>query len=473
MYKKKTKIVATIGPVTESEEMLEKLFKSGVDVCRLNFSHGDFNEHGERVKNIRAVATKLGFPIAILQDLSGPKIRTGDLVEERVSLKEGKKLILTSEKVIGTAEKMSVNYEKLPQEVKKGGIIFLDDGRKKLEVLEVKVNDIICKILVGGDIKPRRGVNVPNAYLSISSITEKDKKDLAFGIKNDVDFVALSFVRRAEDVEELRRLLTKAKSKAKIISKIETQEAVDNIDAIIEATDGVMVARGDLAIEVPAQEVPYIQKSIIKKCNLVGKPVITATQMLESMINSPVPTRAEVSDVANAIFDGTDAVMLSEETTLGKYPVKAVEMMKRIAVHNEHPERFDYADILGRALMEHKSTTDSFSYAAINVRHEVGASMIVALSKSGETARMMSRHKPFKPLIVFTPDKKTYRQLSLSWGCFPILADQFGSISEVIERSRKTLLSKKLVKKGDDIVIVAGIPFGQSGGTNTLIVRKI
>lgn len=464
--------MATIGPATESREMLEKLFLAGVNVTRLNFSHGDFSEHQARVDKIKALRKKLKLPVSILQDLSGPKIRIGDFYQERVMLTEGEKFILTTKKIVGDEHKAYVNYHKLPKEVKKGGTIFLDDGKKRLEIEKIIGDEIHCRIIAGGETKGRRGVNVPGAYLSLSSLTDKDREDLVFGVKNDVDYMALSFVRQAKDVEELKDILRgKKATNIKVISKIETLEAIENIDKIIEVSDGIMVARGDLAIEVPAEHVPMMQKTIIHKCNKAGKPVITATQMLESMIQTPVPTRAEVSDVANAIFDGTDAIMLSEETTLGKHPIKAVEVMKRVASHNE--EHIDYGDILGKEHLQRKQLTDSFSYAALNIRHEIGGDVIVALSKTGYTARMMSRHKPKKPLVVLTTEEKTYNQLALSWGCYPILTKEFKTIGSMVEQIRKVLLGNGLVRKGDTAIIVAGVPFGQAGGTNTLIAETI
>lgn len=471
MYTKKTKIVATIGPATESEAMLTKLFLAGVNVTRLNFSHGDFAEHQVRVDRTRAIAKKLKLPVAILQDLSGPKIRIGEFYQERVILKAGEKFILTTDKVVGDEHKAFVNYDKLPQEVKPGGIIFLDDGKKKLEVKSVKGNEIICEIIVGGETKGRRGVNVPGAYLSISSLTDKDRADILFGVKNNVDYMAISFVRRASDIEDLRKILAKHKANIKIIAKIETEEALENLDEIVSVVDGVMVARGDLAIEVPAEEVPLAQKEIIEKCNRAGKPVITATQMLESMIHSPVPTRAEVNDVANAIFDGTDAVMLSEETTLGEFPVQAVEVMSRVATRME--KELDHQSVLQNSHLVPKSITDSFSYAAVNRAHEIGASAIIALSKSGMTARMVSRYRPHKPLIVLTTEEKTYNQLALSYGCYPVITPQFTTVSTMVKKAKDILMKENVVEPGNTILIVAGLPFGNSGSTNLLLAEKI
>ena len=332
---KKTKIVCTIGPKTESAEMLEKLLNAGMNIQRLNFSHGDFAEHQNKFDNLQIATKNTGIQCLVMQDLSGPKFRIGDFYTEKVELKAGEEITLTTEKIVGDEKRVSVNYPTLHQEILPGNIIMVDDGKKKFEVLEVSGTEIRCKIITGGITKGRRGLNLPGAPLKISALTEKDKKDLEFGLKNNVDIVAFSFVRHPSDVVELRNILNENGSKAKIMAKIETIEAVENFDEILKLVDMVMVARGDMAVEVGYEKVPLIQKQIIKKCNEAGKFVVTATQMLESMIHSPVPTRAEVSDIANAIMDGTDAIMLSEETTLGEYPVECVEMMSKIALEIE------------------------------------------------------------------------------------------------------------------------------------------
>lgn len=473
MYTKKTKIVATIGPATESSEMLEKLFKQGVNVIRLNFSHGDFKEHGNRITRTREVSNKVDMPIAVLQDLAGPKIRIGEFYQERVNLSEGQQIILTTEKIIGDETRVFINYDRLPKEVKAGQIIFLDDGKKKLIVESVSKSEIYCKILIGGECKGRRGVNVPGAYLSISSLTEKDKSDLEFGIENEVDYIALSFVRRADDVRELRNILKQKNAEnILIISKIETQEAIDNIDEILEVSDGLMVARGDLAIEIPAEQVPFWQKTIIKKANKVGKPVITATQMLESMINSPVPTRAEVSDVANAIFDGTDAVMLSEETTLGRYPLQAVEVMYRVAVHTEKIR--DASHFLTKEHLCSKDIQDSLAYAAINMAHEINANALVAYTTTGRTPRFLSRYRPKNPLFILTSNRKVYNQLALDYGCYSIFVQsKIESLQDFGCQAKELLLLKKKVKKGEQIILVTGLPMDRIDGANMIFVEKI
>ncbi len=469
---KKTKIVATIGPATESVEMLEKLVDAGLNVMRLNFSHGDFVEHQKRVDNIKKVMKKTGKTVAVLQDLSGPKIRIGEFYQERVNLVSGEDFMLTTgDKIIGDEHKAWVNYPTLHEELKVGGFVLLDDGKKKLQVVDIKGKEIHCKVIVGGETKGRRGVNLPGAYLKISSITDKDRKDFEFGVKNKVDFVALSFVRRPEDVLELREMLNKAKSKAMIISKIETEEAIENFDKILEVTDGIMVDGGDLAIEIPAEKVPMLQKMMIEKCYVVGKPVITATQMLESMIKLPVPTRAEVSDVANAILDGTDGVMLSEETTLGSYPVEAVKVMARVAheIEESYPERYIGCENPGEM-----SVSDSITGSVVDTAHDIGAKVIIALTDSGFTARMISRYKPEPIILALSPNEKTIAQLSLSWGCLPVQIEKFKSLNDVFKVVRTYCLKNKIAEKGDKVVIVAGAPFGTKGiETNMMVVEKI
>ncbi len=467
---KKTKIVCTIGPATESEEKLEELVKAGMNVARLNFSHGDFDEHQRRVDRIRKICDKTANVIAIIQDLCGPKIRIGSFKNGSINLNRGDTFILTTEDIEGTEERVHINYEELPKEVKPGTPIMLQDGTKRLEVVEVKGNDIITKVISGGRLSGRKGVNVPGANLSVKSLTDKDKKDLEFGIKNKVDFVALSFVRNSSDIRELREILVKAGSDAQIIAKIETREALDDIDEIIKETDAIMIARGDLAIEIPAEEVPLVQKLIIHKCNSAGKPVITATQMLESMVKNPVATRAEISDIANAIIDGTDAIMLSEETTLGDFPVSAVEVMTKVALKVEK-EVFT-RDTIAEYEASH-GITDVVSQSAVRATHNIGASLIVALTRQGRTPRMISRYRPAEMIMAMTDRKETLNKLTLSYGCFPILVPTFKTTDEIMKIVRDTTLNSHLVKKGDKIVIVAGMPFGDANETNFVLVETI
>jgi len=470
MLKKHTKIVATIGPATESKEMLEKLVLAGLNVMRLNFSHGDFAEHQARVDNLAVVTKKLDTPVAILQDLSGPKIRIGEFDTERVELKVGKKITLvTGKKFVGDVTRVWVNYPTLHKELKKGSIVFVDDGKKKLAVEGIKGNEIVCKVLVGGNTKGRRGVNLPGAYLKTSSLTKKDKEDIVFGVKNDVDYFALSFVRQAKDVLELRGILEKAKCDAHIIAKIETEEAIENLEDIIKVADGVMIARGDLAIEVPAEKVPVYQKRMITLCKQMNKPVITATQMLESMISSPVPTRAEVSDVANAIFDGTDAVMLSEETTLGQFPVEAVEVMARVAEEVETNGRIHFKN-------GHTNVTlyDELAQSALRIADSVGAKIIVTITESGDTARAVSSRRPEQLILVATDNKKTSTQLALSFGCVSLYGKEKQSFETVTKRVGEYIKKNKLAKKGDAMVLIFGEPIGKKGTTaNAVSVQVI
>ena len=468
---KKTKVVATVGPVSAKEAVLTRMVNAGLDVCRLNFSHGDHAEHARSLAIIRAVRKKTGMPVAVLQDLSGPKIRIGDFYQERVELTPGEEFVLTTEKCVGNEHRAYVNYPNLPREIRPGKFILLDDGKKKLEVLAVKGKEIRCRIIHGGNTKGRRGVNLPGTDLNISSLTAKDKKDLAFGIKENVDFAALSFVRRAEDVLELRNILKRKKAHAQIIAKIETAQAIQNIEAILRAADGVMVARGDLAVEVPMEDVPLLQKQIIQMARELGKPVIVATQMLESMIHAAVPTRAEVNDVANAILDGTDAVMLSEETTLGHYPIEAVAMMTRIAARVEQ-EGQRHA-ILRNDSVGLDSVAESVGHAVVETAKEVGAVAIVALTESGFTARCISRHRPSQPVVVLTPRQTAIRRVALSFGCTGHDVAPFQHVSQVIELTKRTLLKHGYAKKDDRFVVAAGVPFGKKGGTNLLMVRTV
>ncbi|KND49568.1 MAG: pyruvate kinase [Parcubacteria bacterium C7867-008] len=459
--RKYTKIVATIGPKTESEETLSRLIQAGMNVMRLNMSHGDQAEHGARIVNGRAAAEKLGEPIGILMDLSGPKIRTGMYETERITIENGAKLTLTTEEAIGTTSRIYVNYRKLPQEVKPGSVIMLDDGKKKLVVDSIEGTEVHCTVVVGGELKARRGVNIPGAYLTIDTITEKDRDDLAFGIKQGIDMVALSFVRRPEDITELREILkTLGAPTLPIISKIETQEAIDNLDAIITASDGIMVARGDLAIEIPAEQVPRWQKEMIRKSNEQGKPVITATQLLESMITSPVPTRAEVSDVANAVFDGTDAVMLSEESTLGAFPVEAVETLARVARASE-------AAITPPVAVS--TIPDTVTHAVARAAEELNAKAIVALTESGTTARITARFHPHCPVIALTPSESTRKSLALSRGVYPYTIKQLGSLEETLAFIPGFLMEKGYATTGDTVLVTAGLSFGVAGSTNLLV----
>lgn len=470
---KKTKIVATIGPASESEEVLEKLVAAGLDVARLNFSHGSHEEHIHRLRRVRAVSLRAGRPVAVLQDLGGPKIRLGEFSTPTITLRVGEQFTLSTKMCVGDEKHSYISYPHITKEVKAGDPIMLDDGKKRLIVESVRGSDVVCRVAMGGEMKGRRGVNIPTGCQSIDCLTQKDRADVLFGIKNKVDFFALSFVRKASDVVELRTILKKAGSTAGIIAKIETPQAVLDIDAIIAAADGIMVARGDLAVEVPAEQVPLIQKSIIKKCNQAGKPVITATQMLESMTRGSVPTRAEVSDVANAILDGTDAVMLSEETAMGVNPVEAVAVMARVAAHVE-------SDFLHRTLVTSRRTngtttlvTDAVSSSIVLAAESLGARVIVALTLSGKTARMLARHRPAQSIVALSPSEKTCAQLALSSGVRPIHIKKIKHFDEVLSLVRKEFTKRKLGARGDIVVIASGFPFGKAIDTNMLLVERL
>ncbi|MEI7513438.1 MAG: pyruvate kinase [bacterium] len=469
---KKTKIVCTIGPKTESEEALIKLLKAGMNVMRLNFSHGDFDEHSRRIKNLKLASEKTGVEAAILQVLAGPKIRIGKFKADTVVLKKDSEFVITTDETEGDENRVSVNYPNFSKEISKGNTIYLHDGQEKLQVTEVNGNDVICKVLIGGEIRNMQGVNLPDADLSITALTEKDKEDLKFGLENKVDFVALSFVRSPKDILNLREILNNAKSEAKIIAKIETPQAIKNIDEIISEADGIMVARGDLGIEVSPEQVPALQKMIIKKCNEVGKPVITATQMMESMIESPVPTRAEVSDVANAIIDGTDAVMLSEETALGEYPEETVLEMARVAlcVEEEIAKKELTQNVPDEEIPERGELVTS---SVAKIANKINAKYIVCLTRSGNSARLVSRFKPYQPIIVFTPNEVTFRQLLLSFGTYPVLVDEFENQEDALKMVKQFLHDKKLADHGDKIVVVSGSPFKENAHNNMMLVESI
>ena len=439
--------------------------KAGMNVARMNFSHGTHQEHLETFNLVRSVEKSTKKPLAILQDLSGPKIRVGE-VEEGVILKVDDSIILTTEKCIGTAKCVFVNYKKLPKEVSKGATIKIDDGKLELYINRISENNIHCSIIVGGALFSRKGVNLPDTLLSISSLTAKDKKDVLFGIEHDVDYIALSFIQTAKDIKDLKRILDKHHSKAKIIAKIETTPAVENIDEILEIADGAMVARGDMAVEVGVEKVPLIQKMIIEKCNQLGKPVITATQMLDSMEQSPVPTRAEVSDIANAILDGTDAIMLSGETTIGKYPIESVATMTAIAQRTEpHCTNTNL-----RYFGDSKDMVDTMSASVVRIANNVRARLIVTLTESGLTPHMIARFKPHHGIVAITPRRRTFNQLQLLYGCQPVLSDMSGDIRELTKDIQKLVKKNNWADTAEKIVISMGSRFGTPGSTNTIFV---
>ncbi|QZY55026.1 pyruvate kinase [Crassaminicella profunda] len=469
---KKTKIVCTIGPASEQKEILTELIENGMNVTRLNFSHGDHDEHQKRIETIKEVREELGIPVAILLDTKGPEIRTGNFKEGEAFLNEGEFFTLTTRDLVGDVTIGSITYKELPKDVKVGDTILIDDGLVGLEVLEIcDGTDIKCKIKNSGMIKNHKGVNVPGVKINLPALTEKDKNDIIFGIQNGIDFIAASFVRKAEDVLAIRKVLEEHHAEdIQIISKIENQEGVDNIDKIIEVSDGIMVARGDLGVEIPTEQVPLAQKMMIQKCNHVGKPVVTATQMLDSMMRNPRPTRAEVTDVANAIFDGTDAIMLSGETAAGKYPIDAVKTMANIAKTTE--DALDYKAILReKSVGKNISITDAVSHATCTSAQDLGASAIITATSSGHTARMVSKFRPKAPIIASTTNEKVVRRLLLNWNVYPIMTAEGDSTDEIFDSSVKKALETGYIKGGDLVIITAGVPVGVAGSTNTIKVH--
>jgi len=470
---RKTKIVCTIGPASESLENTKKLIEAGMNVARLNFSHGDFEEHGNRIKNIRQACRELGKTVAILLDTKGPEIRLGNLAEEPIELKAGEYVTLTTENILGDRNRIPVTYQDLPRDVKPGDTILLDDGLIGLKVIEVQGTEIKCEIQNSGPIKSKKGVNVPGVAISLPGITEKDANDILFGIEQGIDFIAASFVRRASDVLEIRELLEKNNaSHIQIIAKIENRQGVDNLDEILEVADGLMVARGDLGVEIPVEEVPLVQKMMIEKCNRAGKPVITATQMLDSMQRNPRPTRAEASDVANAIFDGTDAIMLSGETAAGKYPVESVLTMARIAERAE--AALEYREIfIRRASGQQTTVTEAISQAVANSALDLDANAIITSTESGYTARMVSKYRPKAPIIAVTPSEHVMRALQLVWGVIPVLGTPAKTTDEMFDIAVNGAIRSGLVKLGDTVVITAGVPVGRSGSTNLIKIHTV
>ncbi len=469
---RKTKIVCTIGPASGSDQMIKKLALAGMNVARLNFSHGTYEQHLSHIEAIRKVSSKLSLPLAILQDLPGPKIRIGELKKETVWLKEDNDFTLTSKQVVGDEHIAPVSLASLPKDVNPGNIIFLNDGAIKLEVVSTTDSEVRCKVVVGGILAPRRGVNIPGVRLNVPSITDEDLSHLLFGLEHGVDFVALSFVREAGDVRQIRQFLQAKGADVPLIAKIEKHEAADNIDEIIAEADGIMVARGDLGVEIPLKRVPLVQKEIISKCNRVGKPVIVATQMLQSMVHSPYPTRAEVSDVANAILDGTDAVMLSGETAIGKYPEETTLMMRQIAIETEMA--LPYHRILSeKTETVIPQTDDAISYAACHIAEQLGAVGIIAYTSSGSTAQRVAKYRPKAPILAIAPKDSVRKKLALYWGVYPYQVPEYASIEEMFEQGAQLAVKLGLARRGDLVVVTAGVPLKVPGSTNMLKVQKI
>jgi pyruvate kinase len=455
---KKTKIICTMGPNTNDRNMMKALAEHGMDIARFNFSHGDYEEQKARLDMLKGVREELDLPIAALLDTKGPEIRTGVLEDgKKVMLKEGDIYTLTSEEVVGDASKGHITYEGLAKDVVSGNRILIDDGLIELEVQEVKGKEIVCRIVNGGELGERKGVNVPNVKIKLPALTDKDKLDIQFGIEQGFDFIAASFVRTADAIREIKEILAANGSNMAVIAKIENAEGIENLDDIIEASDGIMVARGDMGVEIPAQEVPFVQKSIIEKCNVACKPVITATQMLDSMIRNPRPTRAEVTDVANAVYDGTDAVMLSGETAMGKYPVEALSMMASIVEETE--KHLDYNAFRQRrvsAANEH-NVSNAVCYSSVATARDLGAKAIVAPSISGFTARLLSKWRPESQIIGLSPSSSALRQMQLYWGVKPYHAKRAESTDVLIYSSIELLKEKGIVKENDTVVVTAGV----------------
>ena len=494
---KRTKIVCTIGPASETKTKIERMIQSGLNVARLNFSHGTYKHHTMLINNIRVVAKRLDQPVAILQDLQGPRIRIGDVAKEGIRVEKGQQISLVPENYKIALKDIStfipIQYPNLYQDIKPGDQILIDDAKIELEVLEIKNKAIRCKVKIGDVINSHKGMNFPKSDITAPAVTAKDKEDLQFGLKQNVDFVALSFVKDAADIIDLRKTIYQIETRlgrkmrdfkkpkrsgnwpgthTKIIAKIERPQAVAHFEEILRAADGIMVARGDLGLEIPLEDLPLIQKRIIRRCIQESKPVIVATQMLDSMIRYPVPTRAEVSDVANAILDGTDAIMLSGETATGKYPLKAVQVMAKIAHQVEKTEIKEHEQI-EEILKKVGGVSESVSYAVQNIAEDVNAKLIVCATTSGFTARSIVKYRPNISVVALAATEKTRNQLCLSWGVDPYQLTFDSSFSQLISQVKKLLLGKKLVAKGDIVVIAAGHPFGYLGQTNLVKVETI
>lgn len=470
---RKTKIVCTLGPSTDNEDVMRQLMIEGMNVARLNFSHGGYEEHRKRMDMVKKIRKELKKPVAVLLDTKGPEVRVKQFKGGKITLKEGQLFTLTSEETEGTEEKVSVTYPRLYEDLEEGMKVLIDDGLIEMRVEKVKQSDIVCRVINGGTVSDNKGINIPDVNLSMPYLGEKDREDILFGIGQDVDFIAASFVRCKEDVLQLRRLLDKNGGEAvKIISKIENMQGVEKIDEIIEASDGIMIARGDMGVEIPYEEVPVIQKMIIKKVYQVGKQVITATQMLESMIKNPRPTRAEATDIANAVYDGTSAIMLSGETAAGAYPVEAVRTMVKIAERTERD--VDYR----RRFFNHDrkanpDITDAICHATCTTAHDLNAKAIVTVTKSGRCARMISRYRPASDIIGCATTEKVCRQINLAWGVTPILIKEEKDVFDLFERALGAAEKMKLLEKGDLTVITSGVPIGISGTTNMIKVQNV
>ena len=471
---RKTKIVCTLGPASDNDEMVSRLMDEGMNVCRLNMSHGSYEEQAERIQRIKRLREEKGIPVGILLDTKGPEVRTKTLAAGKVELEAGQEFVLTSREVEGNEHEVSITYPRMAELVRPGVRVLIDDGLLAMNVVRVENGtDIVCCVINGGTLGGRKGISVPDVDLQMPSIGEKDRADILFGIEQGIDMIAASFVCRASDVLTIRKLCDDNNgSHVKIYSKIENRMGVDNFDDILKVSDGIMVARGDMGVEIPFEMIPSIQKKIIQKAYRAGKQVITATQMLESMITNPRPTRAEITDVANAIYDGTSAIMLSGETAAGAHPVESVETMSRIAETTEG--QIDYVTHFNNAAAEaNRRITDAISHATVTTAHDLGAKAIITVTKSGSTARMISKHRPQCMIIGCTTDETVCRQMNLSWGVVPLLCDEKKNTDELFSHAVEVARKNELVTAGDVVVITAGIPLGISGTTNMLKVEKL
>ncbi|MEG0894744.1 MAG: pyruvate kinase [Oscillospiraceae bacterium] len=471
---KKTKIVCTLGPSSNNEDTIIEMISNGMNVARLNFSHGDHQYHKATINTVKKVRDKIGEPIAIMLDTKGPEIRIKKFKDDSVILTEGDIFTLTTNDVLGTNKMVSVTFSKLPQQLKQGNMVLIDDGSIKLCVKECTDTDVICTVVRGGKVSNSKGINIPYIHIDMPYLSKIDKDDILFGIENDIDFIAASFVRNKEDIISLRKFIDyNGGHDIRIISKIENLEGIENFDDILKNSDGIMVARGDMGVEVEYERLPGLQKKFIKKCYQSGKMVITATQMLESMIYNPTPTRAEITDVANAVFDGTSAVMLSGETAMGKYPALAVKVMSKIA-HQAELDAFEAKAYKGISYeMDTNDTTNAVCDAACTTAKDIKAKAIIALTKRGQTARRMSKFRPNEPIVAATPVVKTYHQLSLSWGVFPVLAKYQNNFDDLFLHATDCAKQIDVVADGDIVVIAAGIPLASTAGTNLLKVEIV
>jgi pyruvate kinase len=470
---KRTKVVATIGPAARDEQVLRQMIRNGMDVARINFSHGDHETHGKAIDDVRRIAQEEGAVVAILCDIQGPKIRLGKIVNEPIPLRPGDKITLTLDEADGSNNVVSIPHPEFVKDIKSGMHLLLDDGKYEFIVTAASARSLVCEVVIGGDLTSRKGVMAPNARLTMAAITDKDRADTLFAISKQVEYLAMSFVRSPDDVREMRWLLRHSGgTDIAIIAKIEKHEALENIEGIIEASDGIMVARGDLGVEIPAEEVPFHQKRIIRLCNQAGKPVITATQMLLSMVDNPRPTRAEASDVYNAILDGTDAVMLSNETANGHYPARAVETMVNIAAIAEQNILLPKAQQMrSRVAIGGETISDAVSQATVQVAETLGCRAIITATMSGYTSRQVAKERPRTPILCVTPNELTYRRMALVWGVIPLRVPMYDTIDEMIRRVVRAAHQSHLIERGDTLVLIAGLPFGASGQTNFLKIH--